>query len=273
MSRAERRPNRVLAVECAGDVGSVALRTDAGALREIWLDGEGSQASQLLPAATALLSAEGLEVDDLEAILVGVGPGSFTGVRVAAAAGLGLAQALGCPLLRASSLAGAWAAWLRPASLQPTSRQPASLPAASLTSAPAPADEVGVLFDARGDRLYLGSFAWRDGDAIVTQPPRFALLGEVLAGDIAPGSAGLWIGPAARRHREVLEAAGFRVGGAVMPAEAGRDASNAERCGEPSALGLLRLLEVAPSWVESWHEGDEPLYLRASSAERERRGG
>jgi tRNA threonylcarbamoyladenosine biosynthesis protein TsaB len=250
VSGTERRPERVLALECAGDVGSVALRTGYGELRQKRLDGAGSQASQLLPAATVLLEAEGLEVTDLEAIMVGTGPGSFTGVRVAAAAGLGLAQALGRPLLRASSLAGAWAASLPPASLPPASLPPA-------TRAP---DEVGVLFDARGDRLYVGSFASHDGDAIVTQPPRFAVLAEIMAGDIAPGTSGVWMGPGAVRHREALEAAGFRVAGA------------AERCGEPSALGLLRLLELAPSWVEPWNEGDEPMYLRASSAERERRG-
>lgn len=251
MSRAERRLERVLALECAGDVGSVALRTGSGELRQTWLDGAGSQASQLLPAANALLSAEALEVSDLDAIMVGAGPGSFTGVRVAAAAGLGLAQALGRPLLRASSLAGAWAASLPPDSSSPASLPPAASPAAG---------DVGVLFDARGDRLYLGSFAWHDGDAIVTQLPRFAVLTEVMTGDIAPGASGIWMGPGAERHREELEAAGFRI------------AEAAERCGEPSALGLLRLLEVAPNWAEPWREGDEPLYLRASSAERERRG-
>ena len=244
MSGAERRSDQVLALECAGDVGSVALRTGRGELRQEWLDGAGSQASQLLPAATALLLAEGLEVDDLDAIMVGAGPGSFTGVRVAAAAGLGLAQALDRPLFRASSLAGAWAA-----------------------SLPAP-DEVGVLFDARGDRLYVGSFAWHDGDAIVTQPPHFAVLSEVTSGDIAPGAAGVWIGSGAWRHQEALEAVGFAVG--TDKRTSAMHAGGAERCGEPSAAGLLRLFEVAPQWVERWHEGDEPLYLRASSAERER---
>lgn len=52
----------------------------------------------------ALLSA-GLTLDDIERIGVAVGPGSFTGIRIAVAAARGLALATGVPAVGVSNLA------------------------------------------------------------------------------------------------------------------------------------------------------------------------
>ena len=53
----------------------------------------------------AFLGRVKLIKQDLELIVVGEGPGSYTGLRIGAAAGMGIARALGIPLVGAATLA------------------------------------------------------------------------------------------------------------------------------------------------------------------------
>jgi tRNA threonylcarbamoyladenosine biosynthesis protein TsaB len=64
-----------------------------------------SRASTLLEDVDALLRQGGAHPSDVEALAVGIGPGSFTGVRVGLATARGLALALGVPVAGVSTLA------------------------------------------------------------------------------------------------------------------------------------------------------------------------
>jgi len=60
--------------------------------------------SLLLPTIDSLTRQAGLKKQDLQAVVVGIGPGGFTGVRVAVVTGRTLAQALKLPLVGINSL-------------------------------------------------------------------------------------------------------------------------------------------------------------------------
>ncbi len=68
---------------------------------------------ELVIIAREVLSMAGLSMPDVDAVLVGRGPGSFTGVRIGIATAKGLSCGLGKPLLGCSTLdATAWTAWM-----------------------------------------------------------------------------------------------------------------------------------------------------------------
>ena len=61
------------------------------------------QAEHLFPMLEELLTDQGLAWRDLGAIGVGIGPGNFTGIRIAVSAARGLALSLGVPAIGVSS--------------------------------------------------------------------------------------------------------------------------------------------------------------------------
>lgn len=86
----------ILAFDCSTPLASVALRT-GGRVYEQPIPA-GKQASLLVATVDALLRAHTLPYSQLAAIVTTLGPGSFTGLRIALATAHGLAQAHATPL-------------------------------------------------------------------------------------------------------------------------------------------------------------------------------
>jgi tRNA threonylcarbamoyladenosine biosynthesis protein TsaB len=97
---------RILAIDTSSTWCSVALSADTAAERLVeHHELLGSGASQhLLPWITDLLKQEGVRLQDLDAIAVGIGPGAFTGVRLGVAVVQGLAFAADLPVAPVASL-------------------------------------------------------------------------------------------------------------------------------------------------------------------------
>jgi tRNA threonylcarbamoyladenosine biosynthesis protein TsaB len=89
----------ILAFDTATDVATSALVDDGEVLGE-----RVSRAQTLLEDVDALLRQGGASPRAIDALAVGIGPGSFTGVRVGLATARGLALALGIPAAGVSTL-------------------------------------------------------------------------------------------------------------------------------------------------------------------------
>jgi tRNA threonylcarbamoyladenosine biosynthesis protein TsaB len=149
-------------------------------------------ATQLLPLVARILERAGIGWEEVDRIAVGVGPGTFTGLRVGIATARALARARDIPLVAVSTL------------------QSLALARPHPDAVPAGLDAVLAVLDARRSEVFAAS--WRideagDFDSALLLPR--VLAPEALAELVSPlGPATLAIGDGAVAFREVLERSG-----------------------------------------------------------------
>lgn len=217
-----------LALDTSTRLGAVGVGEGGRLLAEALLPSHAAHSESVLPEVERLLDRVGRAPGDLEGVVVGAGPGSFTGVRIAAALAKGVCFALDIPLWAYAS--------------------PAVVAAGTGLGG-----EVCVLFDARRGQVYAAAY-----DCVA--PPRAALgpaamsIEEVLE---RLGDAAGWAfaGDGAGLHAERIDAAGGR----LLPEHAWYP-----RAGP--LLWLARHAPAAGRVEEpgDW----EPLYARRSGARR-----
>ncbi|CAN5585491.1 MAG: tRNA (adenosine(37)-N6)-threonylcarbamoyltransferase complex dimerization subunit type 1 TsaB [Rubrobacteraceae bacterium] len=147
-------------------------------LSEISVSNPGASDS-LLPAIHAALELAEREIGDVDIILAGVGPGTFTGIRIAASTARSLALGTGASLSKNSTLAALAAS---------------ALSAFALSSRP----DILAVLDAKRRQVFAQRFS--DGSA-----------GEVVCvepGELEISGSPLVVGDGAVRYREVLSKLG-----------------------------------------------------------------
>jgi tRNA threonylcarbamoyladenosine biosynthesis protein TsaB len=174
----------LLAFDTSTETLFVAVRHD-GASQPALLQHTGPGGAQasatLLPAIHELLARAGLRLADLDAIVFGRGPGSFTGLRTACSVAQGLSFGSSVPVLAVDTL----------------------LAVAEEAYHQQGAQQIVALLDARMDEVYSACYlregaGWRQQGEFalgrpesVTVPPGFALAGNAFAayGDRLPAAA------------------------------------------------------------------------------------
>jgi tRNA threonylcarbamoyladenosine biosynthesis protein TsaB len=198
----------VLGFDTSTHATAVALRLADGSTIEARDDppagAHPGHATRLLPIANELLARAGVRWSAVERVAVGVGPGTFTGLRVGVATARGLAQSLSAELVAVSSLQA-----LAIAALAPGEPVPADAPDAVLAVIDARRGEV---FAAAYTRAHAG--APQDlglGGALQELLAPAALAPTALSELVASASPSRWlaVGDGAVRYRAQLESAGI----------------------------------------------------------------
>ncbi|MBF5044960.1 tRNA (adenosine(37)-N6)-threonylcarbamoyltransferase complex dimerization subunit type 1 TsaB [Aggregicoccus sp. 17bor-14] len=212
---------------------ALAERLPDGGLRtlEHHVVGPPHKQSEVLPGVIGeLLARHGVKLSALEGLVVGLGPGSFTGLRIGLSAAKALAYAAGLKLVGASSLAAL------------ALEGPEGVP-------------LYCLAVARKDDLYLGRYL-RTGRQVEALAPEDAFSPEEIARQLLAEPRALALGPALADYRAALEAHG-------VPAE--RLLSGPLF---PSAVALAELAKLPETQAMEAVFALEPHYVRTSGAER-----
>ncbi len=220
----------ILALDCSTLTLSLALLRADGSLVEHRVVGPPIRQSEALPGEIdAILKAHGHALAEVTGFVVGLGPGSFTGLRIGLATAKGLAYALRKPVAGASSLA------------------------ALALEGPEGVELFATAVVKKGE-LYVGRYR-REGQGVTALEPECSLtLAQVAARLLAAPEARM-IGPALTDYRAPLEALG-------VPAT-----SFLEGPLVPSAVALARLATIPAAFDAEAMFALEPHYLRGSGAE------
>ncbi len=201
----------VLGMDTSTAATAVALRDADGRVSEARDDppagAHPGHATRLLGMAHELLERAGVYWEEVDRLAVGVGPGTFTGLRVGVASARGLAQSLSAELVGVSSLRA-----LGERALAASSGETGIVgPAAALAA-----------IDARRGEMFLAAYELHDG-AVVELAGARALapadlaeaIVEIDGADGVAERAWLAVGDGAVRYRELVTAAGV-----LVPADA-----------------------------------------------------
>ncbi len=236
----------VLALDTSTDMLACAVARVDGGTVEVLAAGDHlcrrKANVELVSTCADVLAQAGLTMGDVDAVLVGRGPGSFTGVRIGIATGKGLACGLGTPLYGTSALdAVAWTAW-----------------AAGVRG------KLAVAADAMRGEVYPGVYILDDEGAHRTFEAETVVKADVCIAD--------W---AARADREDLRLAGGGLAKYRARFEAAGFTSYVdEALWLPTGEGLLRAA-TSPEGRARIGNGDPalvlPVYTRLSDAEENER--
>ena len=217
-----------LGLDTSTPKGSIALALEGKVLAESRLSVQAVHSESVLPEIDRLVESTGFGPADIGRVVVGSGPGSFTGVRIAASLAKGIRAATGAELFAYSSLA-------------------------AITVGSEARGRVCAAIDARRGQVYAAGYDVDSGLAQVFEP--VAEQFDAVLARLEPPADWTLAAAIPEHLRQQAEQCGVD----VLPSAAGepRAISLLYLAGLVPELGYV-------ADPESW----EPGYVRASSAER-----
>ncbi|HIF94998.1 MAG TPA: tRNA (adenosine(37)-N6)-threonylcarbamoyltransferase complex dimerization subunit type 1 TsaB [Myxococcales bacterium] len=248
----------LLAIESSTDWLSLALLSDEEVIAFEVFEQSRQHASALLPGIDALLTRTDVGLDDLDAIGIATGPGSFTGLRIGLATVKGLALGREISAIGVSTLEAMAFSILEGAELEGAKE----IENASVGIQAEGVHEVVALLDARRDEWYAGG--WSRAEEPGGLPIEALPEGLYSAAKLIEGCAcGVWMTtPDTQSWRRTCEEAG-RPPGFIVQGKRARP--RADAVGRLAARRLSLGQGIAVSDLEA-------RYVRRAEAEAKRLG-
>ena len=249
----------ILAIETTGPLASVALSgvrgpvecsaaTEDGFL-ELVNQTHYSHLEEIAPMVKEILQTAGMQPEELDAIAVSRGPGSFTGIRIGMATAKAFAQVWNKPIVCVPTLASFAYMDVDPQAIEgfPEGVDPFICP----------------LFDARRSQVYAGVYRPGSKDPLLPDgaydvPAYLEKLGALLAS----GKAAVFFGDGCDAYREALENSGLPC--VFAPQNVKFQLAHAD-------LKLALELYAEGELTDCYHA--QPEYLRLAEAERKLKAG
>lgn len=226
---------KILALDSSGLVASVAILTEDTLLAEYTVNYKKTHSQTLLPMLDEIVRMVEIDLNDIDAIAVAKGPGSFTGLRIGSATAKGLGLALKKPLIGVPTVDGL---------------------AYNVYGC---SGVVCPLMDARRNQVYTGLYEFEGKELKVLEEQQAVDVQEIVDKINLCGKPVTYLGDGVDSYREQLEEL------TKVPYQFAPSHLNKQRAG---ALGALAVEYFKKGLIETAME-HEPEYLRLSQAERE----
>ncbi|MBQ9119332.1 MAG: tRNA (adenosine(37)-N6)-threonylcarbamoyltransferase complex dimerization subunit type 1 TsaB [Lachnospiraceae bacterium] len=228
---------KILAIDSSGLVASIALLEDETLIAEYTVNYKKTHSQTLLPMIDELVRMTEQSLEEIDAIAVAEGPGSFTGLRIGAATAKGLGLALNKPIIGVPTVdALAYNIFGYEGAICP-------------------------LMDARRNQVYTGIYRFGAGELAALQPQCVVALEEIITQLNVLGKSVIFVGDGVEVYKEQLEAQ------LLVPYQFAPAHCNKQRA---AAVGTLAQIYYREGRVQTAAE-HAPVYLRLSQAERERK--
>lgn len=227
---------KLLVLDSSGLVASVALLEDERLIAEYTTGNKLTHSQTLLPMLDEIIRRTTFDMEDVDAIAVAMGPGSFTGLRIGAATAKGLGLALNKPVIPVPTVDGLAYQLFGVSSL------------------------ICPMMDARRKQVYTGFYRFHGDQMEVVKEQCAQSVQDTLEQLKAYGEPVIFLGDGVPVYRKEIEEA-MGADAVFAPAHANR-----QRAGAVGALAEVYYRKGI------WQSADAfaPEYLRKSQAERER---
>jgi len=226
---------KILAIDSSGLVASVAMVTEYKLMAEYTINYKKTHSQTLLPMLDEIVKMIDFDLQDIDAIAVASGPGSFTGLRIGSSTAKGLGLALNKPIISVPTVDGL------AYNLYGTDKL------------------ICPLMDARRNQVYTGLYEYNTEEFRIVEPQKAVGIEEIAAEINQLGRSVIFLGDGVEVYKDQLKEL-ITVPYSYAPLHVSK-----QRAG---AIGALAIIYFKKGLVED-ADVHEPTYLRLSQAERE----
>lgn len=227
---------KILGIDSSGLVASAAIADEKNIIAEFTVNNKQTHSQTLLPMIEKVVDMSGIELEQIDAIAIAAGPGSFTGLRIGSATAKGIGLALKKPVVSVPTLEGlAYRVSVFDGIICP-------------------------IMDARRNQVYTGIYKMDKGNLVCLSEQKAVDIHEIMEELEKYDEKVIFLGDGVEVQRETIEKE-FKKEYCFAPIHLSKQSA--------AAVAVLGDIYFNQGKAENAAE-HKPIYLRKSQAERER---